>query len=59
MLGRSVPGEEEVPNEEHKVHEGPELYCPSVVGARRVFAGPETEVESNGDQVSDVVGSGV
>ena len=33
MLGGSVPREEEVPNEEHKVHEGPELDRPAVAGA--------------------------
>ena len=59
MLGTSVPGEKEVPDEEHKVHEGPELDCPAVVGALCVFAGPEAEVEVNGDQFDDVVGSGV
>ena len=41
MLGRSVPGEEEVPDEEHDIHEGPELDRPAVAGALRVFAGPE------------------
>ena len=49
MLGRSVPGEEEVPDEEHNIHEGPEFDRPAVVGALRVFAGLEAEVESNGD----------
>ena len=59
MLGGSVPREEEVPDEEHKVHEGPELDRPAVAGALRVFSGPEAEVEANGDQFGDVVGSGV
>ena len=59
MLSRSVPGEEEVPDEEHEVHEGLELDCPAVVGALRVFAGPEVEVEADGDQIGDVVGSDV
>ena len=35
------------------------LDRPAVAGALGVFAGPEVEVESNGDQVGDVVGSGV
>ena len=49
---------EEVPNEEHDIHEGPELDRPAVAGALRVFAGLDAEVEANGDQVGDVVGSG-
>ena len=59
MLGGSVPREEEVPEEEHKVHEGPELDRPAVAGALRVFSGLEAEVEANGDQVGEVVGSDV
>ena len=59
MLGGSVPGEEEPPNEEHEVHEGTDLDHPEVAGALRVFVGLEAEVEANGDQVVDVVGSGV
>ena len=58
ILGQSIPGEEEVPNEEHDIHEGPELDRPVVVGALRVFAGPQAEVEDNGDQVGDVVDFG-
>ena len=30
-----------------------------MAGALHVFAGPEAEIESNGDQVGNVVGSGV
>ena len=30
-----------------------------MAGALRVFTGPEAEVEANGDQVGDVVDSGV
>ena len=59
MLGGSVPREEEVPKEEHKVHEGAELNRLAVPGALRIFSGPEAEVEANGDQVSDVVGYGI
>ena len=59
MLGGSVPGEEGVPDEEHEVYEGPELDRPTMAGALRVFAGPEVEVEADGDQIGDVVGSGV
>ena len=59
MLGGSVPGEEEVPDEEHEVYEGPELDCPAVDGVLCVFAGLEAEVEAYGDQVSDVEGSSV
>ena len=59
MFGGSIPGEEEVPDEEQKIHEAPELDRPPVAGALRVFAGPEAQVEANGDQVGDVVGSGV
>ena len=58
MLGGSVPGEEEVPNEEHEIHEFPELDRPAVATALRVFAGSQAEVETNGDQVGDVVVSG-
>ena len=39
MLGRSAPGEEEVPNKEHEVHKEPELDRPAVAGALGVFAG--------------------
>ena len=56
---RGVPREEKVPDEEHKVHYGPEFDRLSVDGALRVFTGPEAEVKDNGDQVGDVVGSGV
>ena len=59
MLGESVPGEEGVPDKEHEVHEGSELDCPAVAGALRVFTGSEAEVEANGDQVGNMVGSGV
>ena len=59
MLGGGVSGEEKVPNEEHEVHEGPELDRLAVAGALRIFAVPEAEVESNGNQVGDVVGSWV
>ena len=59
MLGGSVPKEEEVPDEEHEIYEGPELDRPAVAGALRVFSGLEAEVEANGDQVGDVVGFGV
>ena len=59
MLSGNVPGEEKVPNKEHKVHEGPGLDCPAVAGALRVFTGLEAEVEANYGQVGDVVGSGV
>ena len=44
MLGGSVPGEEEVPDKEHKVHEGPELNRPAAAGAFLVFTGIEAEV---------------
>ena len=58
MLGGSVPREEEVPDKEHEVHEGPELDRLAVAGALRVFAGPESEAEAAGDQVGNVVGYG-
>ena len=59
MLGGSVPGEEEIPDKEHEIHEGLELDRPEVAGALRVFTGPEAEEEANGDQVDNMVGSGV
>ena len=49
ILDRSVPGKAGVPNKEHGVHEGPELDHLEVAGALLVFAGPEAEVEANGD----------
>ena len=58
ILSRSVPGEEEVPGEEHEVHEGSELDRLAVAGEICIFEGPEAEVEASGDQVSNVVGSG-
>ena len=33
ILGGSVPGEEEVPDKEHNIHEGPELDRQAVAGA--------------------------
>ena len=57
MLGGGVPGEDKFPDKEIKVHEGMELDRSEVVGALCVFAGPEAEVEANGDQASNVVGS--
>ena len=59
ILGGSVPREDEVPDEEHEFHEGPELDRLAVAGALRIFARPEAEVEANGDQVGNVVGSGL
>ena len=59
MLGGGVPGEEKVPDKEHKVHEEPELDRPTVAGALCVFAGTEAELESTDDQADDVVRSGV
>ena len=59
MLGGSVPAEEEFPNKEHEVHEGPELDCLAVAGGLYVFTGLGEEVEANGDQVGGVVGYGV
>ena len=56
MIGGGVPGEEKIPYEEHKAHEGPELDRTAVAGAIRVFKGLEAEVEDNCDQVGDVVG---
>ena len=48
MIGRGVPREEEVPDKEHEVHEGPELDRPVVAGALRVFAGPHYAVDEIG-----------
>ena len=59
ILGGGIPEEEKLHNEEHKVHEGNKLDRPAVPGTLFVFAGPEAEVEANGDQVGDMVGSGV
>ena len=62
MFGGGVPREEEIPDEEHEIHEGPELDRPAVAGALCalcVFTGSQAEVETNGDQVGDVVGLGV
>ena len=59
MIDGSAPREEEVPDEEHEVHKGQELDRTAVVDALRVFTGPEAKVEANGDQVGNVVGSGI
>ena len=59
MLDGSVPGEEQVPDKEHEVHEGTGLDPPSVASALCVLARPEAEVEANGDQAGNVVGSRV
>ena len=60
MLGGNVPGEKEVPNKEHEIHEGPELDRPAVAGALCVFSGPEAEVEAKcfGGAVGSGVGGG-
>ena len=55
MLVRDVPGEEKVPDKEHKVHGGKELDRLEVVDALCVFTVTEAEVEANWDQVGDVV----
>ena len=47
MLDGSVPGEEEVTNEEHEIHEGSELDRPAVAGALRVFTESQAEVEAS------------
>ena len=59
MLGRSVLGEEEVPEKEHEVHEGAELDRPAVASTLRELSGPNAEVEANGDLVVNVVGYGI
>ena len=59
MLGGSVPREKEVPDKEHEIHEGSELDRLAVAGALRVFTGSQAEVESYGNQVGNMVGSGV
>ena len=59
MFCGSVPREEEVPDKEHEIHEGSELDRPAVDSVLRVFTGPDTEVEANGDQVGNMVVSGV
>ena len=58
VLDWGVHGENTVPDEEHKVQEGPELDCPAVACALGVFAGPEAEVEAQLDKVGNVVGLG-
>ena len=45
-----------VPDEEHEFLEGPKLGCPMVACAIGVFAGPEAEVESQLEEVVDVLG---
>ena len=59
LLDGSILGEEKISDEEHKVHEGLELDRLAVASALRVFVGLEVEVEVNGDQFDDVVGSGI
>ena len=59
VLDWVVHGEETVPDKEHEVQEGPELDCLAVYCAIGAFAGPEAEVESQLDHISDLVGLGV
>ena len=59
MICGGVPREEKVPDKEQTVYEGPELYHTEVVGALCIFAGPEAEIEANGEQVGDMVVFGV
>ena len=59
VLNRGVHMEETVPDEEHEVQEGLELYFLEVACSLGVFVGPEAEVESKFDQIGNVVGLGV
>ena len=59
MLGGSVPKEEEVPDEEHQIHERTLFDRRAVASTLCLFVGSQAEVEANGHQVSDVVGYGV
>ena len=59
LLDGGVGWEESVPQEEDKVHEGPELDCSLVAGALGVFTQSEAEVEAQGDQVGDLPSFGI
>ena len=59
VLGWVVYREETIPDKEHKLQEELELDCPAVVYALGLFTVPDTEVESQLDQVGGVVGLGV
>ena len=46
VLNWGVHREVNLPDEEHRVQEGPEIDCPEMYRALGVFAGYEAEVES-------------
>ena len=56
VLGWGIHVEKTFPNKEDKVQESLELECLAVACALNIFAGYELEVESQLDQVGDVVG---
>ena len=56
LLNQGVCEEEIVPDEEHKLQEGPELDCPLMACALGVFTGPNSEIEPQLDQVGDMPG---
>ena len=59
VLDGGVGWEELVPHKEDGFREGPELDCSAVAGELGVFTRFEAEVESQGDQISNLTGFGV
>ena len=59
LLNGGVGWGESVLHKEDEVHEGPELDCSVVAGALGVFARSEVEVESQSDQVGNLMGFGI
>ena len=51
-----IGGEEGVPGEEEEVHVGTELNCPVMASALGIITGPQVEVETQDDQLGDVLG---
>ena len=56
VFNLGVGCEESTPNTEYEVQERPELDCLAVTGAIGVFAQPEAELESQLDQVGNMMG---
>ena len=59
LIDGGIVCKELVPHEEDEVHEGPELDCSPVAVSLGIFTRSEAEVESQGDQVGDLVGFGI
>ena len=56
VLDESIRKYESVSSEEHKFQKGVELDCPVMASALGIITGPQVEVETQDDQLGDVLG---